>query len=144
MHFLVWKFLLYIAHHLRTSHVAMPRHGVHVFLEAGPGELIEGAAKQIVIMVEGPDFRGARFEQRAEGCYQALLVLFGPRARRHSATLVGVDLVLSGHRADFHARCRVLLHEPLKVSGVGRNIFRPNVSAQHGVAVLHPSWRTPG
>ena len=143
MHFHVRKFLLHVAHHLRASHVAVPRYCVHVFLESRPRELIQGTAKQIIIMIERPDFRAARFEQWAERYHQPLLVLFRPRTRWHSPPLVSVDLVLSGHCAYSHALCRVRFHEFLKVSRIGGYILRPDVSAQHRVAVFHPSRRAP-
>jgi len=65
--------------------------GVHVFLEVGPGKLIEGAAKPIVIVVERPVF--VPLVSRAEeGGHKRSSSSSGQGQAGISAALVSVDL----------------------------------------------------
>src|SRR6266404_5558111 len=106
----------------RLTEVPVPSDGLRVLVYLRLVELGNGAAPKIVIMVKEPDLRleAGEFQCWSEVfAHVAHFYFLWKEARRHSAVLVGIHLILRTDGIDFHAFRLVCLQELYEIICVG-------------------------
>ena len=119
---------------------------IAVFAKTFVVEFADRPPPQVVVVIENPDLcaNTILLKRWAQVVFnESDFVLLAKQARRHSAVLVSIHLVLHRDRLHRHTRRGIGLQKFHKILGVRTKIRLPNRTAEHRSSRLHPSRRAP-